>query len=62
MLFVSNNHSIVICTMYSSEGMCASLARYTAFLAGTRPISTPWLNTLLYFHLVPINLIISQGT
>ena len=27
-----------------------------------RPISTPWLNTSLYFHLVPINLIISQGT
>lgn len=27
-----------------------------------RPISTPWLNTLLCFHLVPINLIISQGT
>jgi hypothetical protein len=25
------------------------------------PISTPRLNTLLYFHLVPINLIISQG-
>jgi hypothetical protein len=27
-----------------------------------RPISTPQLHTLLCFHLVPINLIISQGT
>lgn len=27
-----------------------------------RPISTPWLHTLLRFHLVPINLVISQGT
>jgi len=27
-----------------------------------RPISTPWLRTLLYFHLVPINLVISEGT
>ncbi len=26
-----------------------------------RVISTPQLNILLYFHLVPINLIISQG-
>ncbi len=34
----------------------------TTFPMGTRLISTPWLNTSLYFHRVPINLIISQGT
>jgi hypothetical protein len=38
------------------------IQRHPVFLAGTRLISTPRLNTLLYFHLVPINLIISQGT
>ena len=27
-----------------------------------RPISTPQLHALPHFHLVPINLIISQGT
>ena len=36
--------------------------RRSTFPTGTRPISTPWLNTLLCVHLVPINLIISQGT
>jgi hypothetical protein len=36
--------------------------RRAAFLAGTRPISMSRLNTLLCFHLTPINLIISQGT
>lgn len=34
----------------------------TTFPMGKRLISTPRLHTLLRFHLVPINLIISQET
>ncbi len=38
------------------------LAMYNVPYRKLRPISTPWLNALQRLHLVPINLIISQGT
>ena len=43
-------------------GIVREQSRVQYSLQELRPISTPQLHALLRFHLVPINLIISQGT
>ena len=51
-------------SMRSTTKCCANFGNFDVqySLQEIRPISTPRLHTLLYFHLVPINQIISLGT
>ena len=50
------------CIFYFVTLLCKHCIAVQYSLQELRPISTPQLHSLLNFHLVPINLIISQGT
>jgi hypothetical protein len=58
-----NTRRIVIYIKVKKSVMYLETKQYVIFTFPNRIwiISTPWLNTLLCVHLVPINLIVSQG-
>ncbi len=56
------SHMILFVGFHTFLTLNTYVSMYNVPYRKLRPISTPQLNTLLYLHLVPINLIISQGT
>ena len=60
--FVQPPHKTQLVTSHFFTSKLCTAVMYSVPYKNVRPISTPRLNALLRVHLVPINLIISQGT